>query len=493
MSKELKKDVLGMWGLAFLTVAALYPMAMGVSNAAAAVTYGGLAAPLILVIGALLILFMSIPVLEYARLTQFAGGYYGLCELGFGKGVGKYVALVNLLYFIFFDVLTASAFAFIIYTSLFYLAGYTLPSWAFVLLSLGVLVALYGINTFNLSVSAKLVILSGILQLIVMIVFGAIVIARTPYNTLRAFDPSEAPGGLGGVMLGTILAGFLFYTGYGVPLFFAEESKAAFKSVWRSIALGVIVPTLVGIFAVYSEVVAMNPANVGSLANDWNPAVVAYLPYLGLGGAILYVAVALLGQAFGAFVPGMGSARLIYSMARDNFIDSEWLRKVHPKYGTPANAGLLNLVVGALATLLVEGLMFSLYGYHQGVFNSVLLAGSMVVAYWFLHHMIPDVSLAFLYRRFGVKILALRNFLISVVAPGAGLALFIYSFYEGYSSLSEPYLGGFIFFAASAVVGAIYVWNRARRGKLGESMVLSKINDELLKKLRQELPQRETR
>ncbi|BBD73666.1 hypothetical protein HS1genome_2055 [Sulfodiicoccus acidiphilus] len=197
MSKELKKGVLGTWSLAFLTVAALYPMAMGVSNAAAAVSYGGLAAPLILVIGALLILFMSIPVLEYARLTQFAGGYYGLAELGLGRAVGKYVSLLNLIYFVFFDVLTASAFAFIVYTSLFYLANYTLPSWAFVALSIAVLVALYAVNTFNLSVSAKLVVASGVLQLVVMLVFAAFVIARTPYNTLDAFNPARAPGGLG--------------------------------------------------------------------------------------------------------------------------------------------------------------------------------------------------------------------------------------------------------------------------------------------------------
>nr|WP_232018760.1 APC family permease [Sulfodiicoccus acidiphilus] len=296
-------------------------------------------------------------------------------------------------------------------------------------------------------------------------------------------------------MLGTILAGFLFYTGYGVPLFFAEESKAPFRTVWKSIVLGVIVPTLVGIVAVYSEVVAINPANAASLASDWNPAVVAYLPYLGLAGALVYLVVALLGQAFGAFVPGMGSARLIYSMARDKFLDSEWLRRVHPKYGTPANAGLLNLAVGTVATLVVELLMFQLYGYHQGVFNSVFLAGSMVVAYWFLHHMIPDVSLAFIYRRFKVKITNPRNFFVSVVAPAVGLAIFAYSFYEGYSSLTEPYLGGFIFFAITCVAGALYVWWRARRNDLGESVVSTKVNDELLRNLTREAAetQRETK
>lgn len=478
---ELEKRI-GMIEMAFLSVAALYPMAMGVSNAAAAVSYAGFAAPLIPILGALLILFTSIPILEYARLTAFAGGYYGLVELGFGKAVGKFTALLNLFYFITFDVLTASAYSFIIYTSFYYMAHIIVPSYVFVLISVLVLAGMYIINTLALTLSTKVIIFSGIIQMIIMIIYAIIVIIKSPYNSLQAFNPSVAPGGLSGVMLGVILAGFLFYTGYGAPLFFAEEGKAPFKDVWRAILLGTSLPTLVGIIAMYSEVIAVGLPHASSLANDWNPAVVAYLPYVGLGGAIIYIIIALLGQAFGAFVPGMSAARLIYALARDGFINSTWLTKVHPKYKTPSNAGLLNLIIGTIATISVELLMFYTYGYQMGVFYSVFLAGSMTVAYWYFHHVIPDISLVFLYKRLGIPIKTLRNLIISIVAPIGSAIVFVYSFYLGYSSLTEPYFGGFLFVMISAVAAAIYIAYRRSKKTLGMSVVSEKINIEILKK-----------
>jgi len=47
-----------------------------------------------------LVIFLTIPILEYTRLAKFAGGYYGAAELGFGKAVGKFVALTNYFYYI---------------------------------------------------------------------------------------------------------------------------------------------------------------------------------------------------------------------------------------------------------------------------------------------------------------------------------------------------------------------------------------------------------
>jgi len=54
---ELIPGQLGLWSLVFMTVAAIYPMAMAVSNASSAVSYSGFAAPLVPLIGALVILF----------------------------------------------------------------------------------------------------------------------------------------------------------------------------------------------------------------------------------------------------------------------------------------------------------------------------------------------------------------------------------------------------------------------------------------------------
>ncbi len=479
-NEKLHKNKVGLWAMVFLTVAAIYPMAMAVSNAAAAVTFGGFAAPLIPIFGAVLILLATIPVLEYSRIASFAGGYYGLAEMGFGRAVGKFVGIQNLLYFISFDVLTSTAFAYVVYSSLTYVSSIILPVWAFIAISIIFMFGMFLVTVLDLSISAKAVIISGIAQVVILVIYSAVVIVKSPYNSISAFNPAVAPGGLSGLFLGVILAGFLFYTGYGVPLFFAEEGKAPFKDVWKAIVIGVIIPTVVGVLAIYSEVVAFGLKNASKLSSELSPGLAAYLPYLGLPAAILFIVVALVGQGFGGFVPGMTTARLIYSMSRDGFFKSKRLTKLSSR-GIPVNAAIVNLVLGIVATVIDEALMISLYGLSQGAFDALFLSGSMAVAFWFVHHMIPDVSLAFYLKKKGISILKLRSFLTSVVAPAGAVILFVYSFYEGYKSLTEPYFGGLIFVLLSMLVSAIYVYVKHRNHSLGESYVERTVSTEMLK------------
>ncbi len=477
----LGKNKIGLWAMAFMTVAAIYPMAMAVSNAAAAVEYGGFAAPLIPIIGAILILLATVPILEYSRIASFSGGYYGLAELGFGKSVGKFVGLENLFYFFSFDVLTSTAFAYVIYTSLTYISHYILPSWLFILISVIFMFAMFFITVLDLSISAKIVIISGILQIIVLVTYSAIVIIRSPYNSVQAFNPASAPDGISGLFLGVILAGFLFYTGYGVPLFFSEEGRASFKDVWKAIIIGVIIPTIVGVMAIYAEVVAVGIPHAVALQNDLSPGLAAFTPYLGIPAAILFVFVALLGQGMGGFVPGMTTARLLYSMSRDNFIGGKSLTKIS-KRGTPVNAAIVNLIIGLLATVIDEVVMIHFYGLSQGVFDALFLAGSMAVAFWFIHHIIPDISLAVYLHRKNINIMKPRNFLISIIAPAGAIILFIYSFYKGYDTFAEPYFGGLIFVFGITIAAVIFIAIKYKNRTLGDSYISTNVDLEIIEK-----------
>lgn len=64
----------------------------------------GSAAIYVGVLGVAVVVLVSLPILEYTRLVKFSGGYYGLAELGFGKAVGKYTALVNYFFYVFWQV-----------------------------------------------------------------------------------------------------------------------------------------------------------------------------------------------------------------------------------------------------------------------------------------------------------------------------------------------------------------------------------------------------
>ncbi|MEM3363832.1 MAG: hypothetical protein QXR21_06015, partial [Thermoplasmatales archaeon] len=180
------------------------------------------------------------------------------------------------------------------------------------------------------------------------------------------------------------------------------------------------------------------------------------------------------GQAFGGFVPGMSFTRLLYSMGRDKFMAARWLTKVN-KQGSPVNAALLNAILGAVVTIITEVLMIHFYGVTQGPFYALFIAGSMVVALWFIHHIVPEFALAFYIKKLGKRILTLRNFLVSILAPAGGVVLFIYAFYEGYSSLTEPYFGGLMVVFALTIVAIIIVWYKHAKGTLGDSYVTSTI------------------
>jgi len=206
----------------------------------------------------------------------------------------------------------------------------------------------------------------------------------------------------------------------------------------------------------YSEVAAIGLSHASNLSSELSPGLAAYIPYLGLAAGWLFFIVALLGQAFGGFVPGMSFTRLLYAMGRDKFVGSKFLTKVNSK-GSPTNAALFNAVAGSLVTVIIELLMIHFYGVTQGPFFALFLAGSMVVALWFIHHIIPEMALAFYLHKSGKKVTTPRNFLISVVAPAGGVVLFVYAFYEGYSSLTEPYFGGLIAVFIIAIIAAIIV------------------------------------
>jgi hypothetical protein len=106
----------------------------------------------------------------------------------------------------------------------------------------------------------------------------------------------------------------------------------------------------------------------------------------------------------------------------------------------------------------------------------------MAVAFWFVHHIIPDISLAVYLHRKKVSIMKPRNFLISVVAPAGAVALFVYSFYEGYSSLTEPYFGGLIFVLLSMLATIVFVAIKYKRKTLGGSYISTAVTLEAVKK-----------
>ncbi|WP_237265270.1 APC family permease [Thermoplasma sp. Kam2015] len=474
MSEEtsLKGKELGLWTLVALSMGSIYPLAFAVSNGAGAVVYAGFAAPVVPIFAALAILLVSVPALMFSRHVSFAGGYYGFAEKGFGPATGKYVALVNLFYYILMDVVSVVAVSYILSTALSELYGYTLPLAIYILVALISTFLMFLFTVLDIKISGMSVLVIVAVQIIIVLIFSLITIARTPYNSIQAFNIAKAPAGITGVMFASVTAGFLFFTGYGAPFYFAEETKTSERTVWRSIILSIVILTVVSVIVTYAEVAAVGLSNASSLSTDWNPAVVAFGEYVGSIGTLAFIIIALIGQMWAGIVGGMSGARLIYAMARDRFLFPKSFSRTHRKYHTPVYGALFELTVTALLTILSPIVLVRIYGYSQGIFYSLFLFGALTTFMWILQHLIADASSVPFFRKLHGKLTA-RVAAYTLIPTVAAAALFIYADITSYVGIGEPYLAGLYVIFALLIASLIYIIYMHMTHRL-ESMVSSK-------------------
>ncbi|MEM0134865.1 MAG: APC family permease [Thermoplasmatales archaeon] len=475
---ELKNKKITLMELVFISMAGIYPMAWVIANSGAAVTYAGFAAPLVPIIGGIFILLVTVPILEYTRFTKFAGGYYGLAELGFGKAAGKFVALENVAYYIVMMLVNANAIPFFLSSALYYMAGYLLPIYVYILLAVLLDIIAFFVTIYNLKLVSKFIIGAVSLEIIIAVIVSAVSILRTPYNSVAAFSFSSLPSGTAGLFLGVAVAGFLYYTTYGTNLFFSEE-VSKHTDIWKSIVLSVSLMTILGIFVIYAEVAGIGPTSVNSIPSDWNPGVIAFTPYIGHTVVVLMVGVALFGAALPTLLVGLGGSRVLYSMGRDRFFSkktNEFLTRLNPKYDTPQSSALLILFITLVLIVVEDLLLIHFYGTFLGYVYGFLFPASIGTALWFIHHAIPQFSMQGVYRKqLKQSLKKPRNLIIGVAAPIFGSGLFIYSFYEGYSSLPEPYFAGLILVFAVTIASIVIIAVKYKNKSLGESFISEEI------------------
>ncbi len=99
---QLSKGSVSFIGLLGLTLAGVLAI-IGPIEIAAFIGDTGPAAIWPIILGYVLFVLVSFPILEYTRIAPFAGGYYGLAELGFGKAFGKFTSLANYSFYNFWQ------------------------------------------------------------------------------------------------------------------------------------------------------------------------------------------------------------------------------------------------------------------------------------------------------------------------------------------------------------------------------------------------------
>lgn len=453
-------------GLFALALAGILPVGAPL-GIAPIIKYAGPASIWPVLLGYLLVLVSSLPILEYAKLLPFAGGYYGLAELGLGLFVGKYTALMNYIYYVVWQAQNALLAGWLL-TSLLASAGGNPPLWLWVAVVEGVLILSYfgaAAPPKRYSEDVLFAVLVG--STMFTIALSLYVVVKSHYNSLAYLSPLSAPPGA--IALATAAMGFWLYVGYGAPLFYSEEGVNPTKDVWRAITSALTSSAAVYALSAYSIIAAVPPGKIAALESAPMPMYYAWSSYLP-SPLLLSYAFILAPSALAYGGPAGSHARLLWAMARDGFMDIGWLKRLDK--GVPKNAALFNLAVSSAVAISLGAFAFLIRGFSVASAEDAWLYSSIsATTLWYLHHVQPELGLyGFLRRHPEVKMSRLRRVGIAIVAPAIGTAAFAYTFYVAleykYSYRAPVYAA-----LATAAAALTYTYYKKRRGELGKSTI----------------------
>jgi Amino acid transporters len=448
-------------GLVSFSLVNIFPLSFAVTTAATAVVYGGFAAPLVPLFAGLVTLAVSFPMIMFARKYIMQEDTMRLLKPALVRPLASTFQQSFLFYYIMADLSAVIPTSYVLATGLQYIFNYTMSIWLYIGLTVVFTFVMFIMTVLDVRYSPKILMVIALAQLIVGGILAGVVILRTPYNSLAAFDPRVVPGGIGAFMLAIMTGGFLTFTGYGAPLFMSEEAKNPEKNVPYSIIIALVTVTLFSILMMYAEVAAVGMQNAASLSNDWNPAIVAMLPYAGFYPVLLFFAIAVIGQLWCGSAVGMAGAREIYAMARDGFLFPKSLSKTSEKHKTPVMAALFELIVVLVMGIGGTLLFYDYFGYSMGIFYSWVFWGALTTLAWVVYHSIVNLAYIGFVRKIKER-LSLIN--ISAIILGlVGVAIFAFTGYYAYNGVSTPYnygLYGSIAWFVISLIYVIYKWHR---------------------------------
>jgi basic amino acid/polyamine antiporter, APA family len=205
----------------------------------------------------------------------------------------------------------------------------------------------------------------------VLIVLGFWLGARLPVHFAGGSGGGTPAAGLGAVAAG-LAAGLFAFGGWHMVTYTAEETRDPGRTIPRALVAGTLIVTAayVALNTVYLYVLPLDRV----IASD-RVAADAATALVGRGGAGV-VSALVAASAFGALAGiVLTGPRVYFSMARDGLL-FRWVSAVHPRFGTPHRAILLQAAWSAV--LVATGsyrALFTQVVYTEWVFFAILAVG----------------------------------------------------------------------------------------------------------------------
>lgn len=318
--------------------------------------------------------------------------------------------------------------------------GFPLSSW-WVFMTLGTLLVSYLVYR-GIGTSAKVGTWLGFFEITVFVLLGIFLVVKAGHNnTLSVFTTAHANAkgfhGWSGVIAGSVFS-LLAFSGFEAAAPLAEESKDPRKNVPKAIMIATFSIAAVYIFTTYAATVAFGPDKFFGFSadNNGNP-----WDHLAHGVSSLMYVLVLLAIVNSTIANANAGAnvftRTAFAFGRVGAFP-KWMGALDPKYKSPKNALMVQLIVGLVLGL---GLGFK---YTPQVAFGIVATGLVVVVvivymvanlacigYYlkhrkeerrlFLHLFVPALGFLFLVPGFmnaaGITGIPGLSFIVALAAP----------------------------------------------------------------------------
>ncbi len=295
------------------------------------------------VLGGVVTLCSALSIAEIASNIPIAGGLYTYLEKLYGEKVGFLLGWVQSVISYPASV-AAQAIAFATY------AAYFIPmtAWQQRFMAFGVLALLLVLNILSTRCGGVIQVIATVGKLIpvaTILGFGLFSGIAPGASGLSSELIGQGGGGIGAAILGTLWA----YDGWIGVTNMAAEMKNPKKNLPKVISIGIIF--VIAVYAVFN-IVLFNAVPADQLATSETPGADAAVALLGEGGAT-FLTIGIMISVFGALNGYlMTAARVPQAMAeRGQLPLSGILGKIHPKFGTPSNALIMQALLAVVYIL----------------------------------------------------------------------------------------------------------------------------------------------
>lgn len=345
----LQASSLGVADIVFFVVAAAAPLGATLGVAPVVFSIGGTAAPGLFLIASIVLFLFSIGFAAMSRYVVSAGGFAELVSKGLGQTLGRAAAGIAILAYICMLCGIYGQFASFGVDTLKSSLGLDL-SWQTVGIAAIIVIGVFGY--LHIDLSAKILGVLMILEVLILVLFDVAVIAQTPFSEMKfagTFPTDVTVPGMGAALM----FAFACYVGFESTTLYGEEARDPERTVPRAtyVAIGLIAAfytiTMWCLGVAYGadkvqEAAAADMVNFVYAANtqfvgQWSTSLMQILAITSVFAVLLSFHNAL--------------CRYLFALARSGFLPQQ-LSSVHPRFRSPHKASITLSVI----TLVILGL-----------------------------------------------------------------------------------------------------------------------------------------